>query len=87
MELSVTHNLLVVTFGDRAIFLDYELFRVLGELKTLTEITTIAFLNCTNLICVGTENGFVYIFSFYVRERVEMNLELIGVIDIRKILK
>jgi len=74
LEHSITHNILVVTYGNRALFLDYELFRVLCELNAPSEITTLVFLNFTNIICIGTENGLVYIFDFHVRERVEMNL-------------
>jgi hypothetical protein len=54
--------------GDTISVIDYELFRVLGEVQAPADITALLFVLNYNCFLVATANGKIWAISFMVRE-------------------
>ena len=81
LELSVHHNLLLVSSLTKVSIYDYELFRLLGEVNADkdSDITFLSFIKSYNLFVMGT--NVVKVFSFMIRNLEEIHLDIIAILD------
>jgi hypothetical protein len=61
---------------------DYELFRLLGEIKVEGDVTCLEFLHHYSVIIIGSNADKIFLLAFQIREQSEAFLTTIAIIDL-----